>query len=390
MSMQKSNLVFTGRFVDGVDAETVYENLAGVFKTDVERVKAKFVPGTRVIIKNGAEIAVCEKMQNVLQNAGALCEIIANDSEEPDTFAPEPPQPPPVSEPVASPEADRSVNPYSAPKSDIRVQTSGDEPFTGPHSVPAGNGFAWVSKGVSLFLRSPISWILAALLYLIMNLIQIIPFLGPFVFMLIVPHLVAGFLAGAKELDEDDIKPSAACIFKGFNLNGGPLVLVGLSLLGVSMIIGVLMVIVMMISMGVGFMDFGDPAAMSSAPSPEAILLPILIVLLLVIPISMCYWFAIPLVAFDDKNVFEAFGLSFRACMKNILPFLIYGLVLFLLYIILAVVAAIAIPQFAGPGGGAAVIVLLVLFGIFMLCLMPVGFASMYASYKDIFYGDHA
>jgi len=53
---------------------------------------------------------------------------------------------------------------------------------------------------------------------------------------------------------------------------------------------------------------------------------------------------------------------SFRACLRNIPPFLIYGL-LGILFIILA-----CIPVFLG-----------------LIVLIPVGIATVYTSYKDIF-----
>ena len=54
---------------------------------------------------------------------------------------------------------------------------------------------------------------------------------------------------------------------------------------------------------------------------------------------------------------------SFSACLKNIVPFLVYGVMLF----ILAVVAMIP-------------------FGLGMLVLVPVIIASVYAAYRDVFF----
>ena len=69
------------------------------------------------------------------------------------------------------------------------------------------------------------------------------------------------------------------------------------------------------------------------------ILLAILIVLGLSIPLMMAYWFAPALVALNGFAAFDAMKTSFSACLKNIVPFLVYGLV----GMVLAVVASLAL-----------------------------------------------
>ena len=76
----------------------------------------------------------------------------------------------------------------------------------------------------------------------------------------------------------------------------------------------------------------------------------------------MAFWFAPALVVFRGDEPFAAMKTSFRACLRNIPPFLIYGL-LGILFMILA-----CIPIFLG-----------------LIVLIPVGIATVYTSYKDIF-----
>jgi uncharacterized membrane protein len=89
-----------------------------------------------------------------------------------------------------------------------------------------------------------------------------------------------------------------------------------------------------------------------------------LVGLLLGIPLIMSVWFAPALVALHDLTAFEAMKLSFRGCLRNFLPFLIYGLV----SIVLAVLATLPI-------------------GLGWLLLVPSLVCSVYASYRDIFTG---
>jgi uncharacterized membrane protein len=87
---------------------------------------------------------------------------------------------------------------------------------------------------------------------------------------------------------------------------------------------------------------------------------------LLLVPLLMAYWFAPALVVFDNMPALEAMKLSFAACWRNMAPFLVYGLVTF----VLAMLAAIP-------------------FGLGFLVLVPTVTASFYASYRDVF-GEHA
>ena len=76
----------------------------------------------------------------------------------------------------------------------------------------------------------------------------------------------------------------------------------------------------------------------------------------------MAIWFAPTLILFDNVQAIDAMKQSFAACLKNIVPFLIYGVIAFVLNIIAA------IP-----------------FGLGYLVLLPVLVCSLYMSYKDIF-----
>ena len=90
--------------------------------------------------------------------------------------------------------------------------------------------------------------------------------------------------------------------------------------------------------------------------------LAMLVGLALFIPLIMAYWFAPALVMLHDLGVVESMKLSFVACLRNILPFLIYGIIMLLLFVI----GSIPI-------------------GLGLLVVIPAMLASMYTAYKDIF-----
>jgi uncharacterized membrane protein len=91
-------------------------------------------------------------------------------------------------------------------------------------------------------------------------------------------------------------------------------------------------------------------------------LLAMLVMTALLLPVVMAVWLAAPLVVFHEHGPLEAMKGSFMGCLKNTLPFLIYGVVLFV-FMILA-----TLPLLLG-----------------WLVLGPVFAASIYASYRDIY-----
>jgi uncharacterized membrane protein len=80
------------------------------------------------------------------------------------------------------------------------------------------------------------------------------------------------------------------------------------------------------------------------------------------LPLLMALWFAPALVIFHDVQPMAAMKSSFQGCLRNMLPFLIYGIVGFLL----AIVAVIPL-------------------GLGLLVLGPVMWGTMYVGYRDIF-----
>jgi uncharacterized membrane protein len=96
--------------------------------------------------------------------------------------------------------------------------------------------------------------------------------------------------------------------------------------------------------------------------SVAAMLIALLLVAGLSMPLYMATWFAPALIVLQDLSVGAALKASFFACLRNWLPFLVYGLAL----MVLGVVAAIP----AGLG---------------YLVLIPVLTASVYTAYLDIF-----
>jgi uncharacterized membrane protein len=87
-----------------------------------------------------------------------------------------------------------------------------------------------------------------------------------------------------------------------------------------------------------------------------------LIALVLGALVGMALWFAPGLVVFRGVAPVDAMRLSFDASLKNLVPFLLYGLI----YIVASIVASIP-------------------FGLGWLVLGPLAMLTVYLSYKDVF-----
>ncbi|MDR3213853.1 MAG: hypothetical protein LBT71_08075 [Azoarcus sp.] len=247
-------------------------------------------------------------------------------------------------------------NPYEAPTAHVRdVKTPIDDTLAAePNKVAAGRGVAWWKEGWGLFREAPGLWIGICVVLMLINIaMPLVPIIGGLATSLLFPVFGAGLILGCRSLESDETL-AFGHLFAGFQNNFGRLLAVGaLYLLG-------LIIIFIPVGFGIGF--FAGTAGGGDA----GLLFAILVGALLAIPLFMSIWFAPALVALHDLTAFEAMKLSFRACLRNLLPFLIYGLAL----IVLAVLATLPI-------------------GLGWLLLMPVAVCSLYASYRDIFTGGH-
>jgi len=106
--------------------------------------------------------------------------------------------------------------------------------------------------------------------------------------------------------------------------------------------------------------------------SPEqasTVLLPLLIAMLFLMPVLMGYWFAPVLAGLNQLKAVDAMKLSFVACLKNMLPFLLYGLI-FMAVLMAAMWLVVSLH---------------VIFAVVFVAIIPVMMTSLYTSYADIF-----
>jgi len=228
----------------------------------------------------------------------------------------------------------------------------------GGQGVAAGRGWDWIASGWDLFKRQAGMWIALVLVaFVIFLVLAFIPFIGSVASVILTPVFGAGIVLGCRAIEEGR-ELEIGHLFAGFREKLSPLATVGAIYLGATIVI----VGVMVLIAGVGIFSM---AAAGSDVSPAALLtamLGVLVALALLVPVMMAIWFAPALVVFHDKGAVDAMKESFTGCLKNIVPFLVYGIVM----MVLGVLAAIPL-------------------GLGWLALGPVLAASLYTSYKDIY-----
>jgi uncharacterized membrane protein len=255
-----------------------------------------------------------------------------------------------------------TINPYAAPKAAVADETVvlNADFVPGGQARPTAHGWTWIAEGWELFKRQPGLWIGMILLLLVIFVgASFLGVFGTLATMLVGPVFAAGLMIGCKALDSGE-ELELAHLFAGFRERTGTLFGVG------ALYLAAYLVIVLVVSLTTGvsalmLMGAGDGDALA-ATGMTSFMLAMLLMLALLLPAMMAIWLAAPLVVLHQHGAVEAMKGSFSGCLKNILPFLLYSVVLFVLSIFAT------LPLLLG-----------------WLILGPVFAASVYTSYRDIY-----
>jgi len=225
--------------------------------------------------------------------------------------------------------------------------------------VPMGNGWNWLASAWPIFSRAAGVWIgMVVALLLIIIVAHLIPFIGAIAIQILWPVFVGGLMIASRTIDEGG-QARFSQLFAGFRQRTGTLVTLGVVWLVVSFLIVAIVVGITGVSV-FGLMAANPEQVFAAAATA---LLAALLILALMLPLVMATWFAPALILFQGMGVAAAMKASFIGCMKNVLPFLLYG--------VIAIVAGViaSLP-----------------FGLGWLVLGPVLTASVYTSYRDIYF----
>ena len=240
-----------------------------------------------------------------------------------------------------------------------------------------GRGAGWILEGFGYFTANPFAWIGAYIVLIVLSLalilglgltVVLIPILFPAIY-IFYPVIIAGFMLGCNEQANGNAF-RVGHLFAGFSKNFGQLIKLGVLYLICNIFVMGLMFVLMFFVIGgteiIALIESGDTEQISSMlekinEDPTVQILSSLGSLMLTVPLIMAFWFTPALVAIDGVSPMSAMSLSFKACLINVIPFLIYGLIAF----IFAILAAIPL-------------------GLGYIIFIPMLTASVYISYRDI------
>jgi uncharacterized membrane protein len=409
-------IVFDGKTIPGLTAQQIIDAFSKRFQVREEKARAIVLSNGRTVLKRNLDQHRAQRYSSVLHEVGLLVVIEPEHPERLttprsvslnpsinitqsefassvyDTAPPSQTSVPPVAPqdavaPAAAPTPRhaektngnskhrdsgpaRADNPYAPPAADLSVpETRGfsGEALRPPRAVPAGHGLTWINAGWRLFKERPWPWIGAFLVYALFTIaLSLIPYgVGSLLTTILGPMLTGGLMIGAHRQHHGG-GFSVNALLAGMKYRPGPLALVGVAYFGFVFLIALAAIL------GVGAAliltnpdliaglktDAFDPDQAGSL-----MLLPVLFAALIGIPLAMAVYFAPALVALNEIPVLRAFKLSFQGCWRNILPFLVFGLIALLLFV-------------------ASLFTL----GLALLILIPILIIATYMAYRDIYY----
>jgi uncharacterized membrane protein len=231
-------------------------------------------------------------------------------------------------------------------------------------TVNASMGWNWLKCGWNLFARDFGTWFLMFILLAAIGiLLSFIPLIGSIALTIMMPVFMGSYMSAARTLDTGG-SISAGSLFLGFRDK---------SSMNRLLILGLLYVAVEFLLLFVVFSLLGGPAMMQASEDgtidPSAIVMTtgmgfgLMLAMLAGMLVVMAFLFAPALVTLDGLAPVEAIKASFSACLSNILPMLLFGLI----YTLLAILALLPM-------------------GLGYLILIPVTLVAVYCAYQSIFH----
>lgn len=402
------NIVFSGELVGDIRAEEAIKRLVSIFGLSAAKARNLILDGQRHVLKRDIDAETADKYRVALERAGlrALVEPAEPLTEELSLIPTHAPIPLQEDEGIRCPACgsqrlekgicldcgvawekphdrhdrqrgqrttgagapDSHANPYAAPRASLPPELE-EGTLAGPGKVPAGHGWRWIARGFWHFKTGALAWILITVVFIAISIfVGLIPFIGALATSILSQILIGGVMFGAREQDEGrNIRVEH--LFAGFSINPGQLALVGvLYLVGAILIVlvaGLSMAATLVpiaSTMDLEILEAQNPEAMFSMMGPS-MLAAGLVASLFFIPLIMAVLFAPALVILNGMSATAAMKLSFIGCLKNVLPFLIFGLI----GLVLVVLGSLP-------------------FGLGLVVVWPTLMAAGYVAYRDIFY----
>ncbi|MBP8296311.1 MAG: hypothetical protein KAX84_09415 [Burkholderiales bacterium] len=252
-------------------------------------------------------------------------------------------------------------------------------------AVRAARGWVWLVQSHALFARARLYWLMLILGYwMITIMLTVVPVIGVAAATLLKPVFAVGFLAAAWAQEKGEA-PHMQRLFAGFRSNIRALLPLGVvyaagiaAALAISAVMdgGALMRLVL----------FGE------APDGNVMAIPgiqsaMVVAALCAVPTLLALWFAPALIVFQDQPTMTALALSLRAALTNFSAVVVYGLSVFLFWVVIpGIIISLSAVMFGERGA---------LFGVALatpitLSVVAVIHVADYIVYRDLFHHGEA
>ncbi|WP_265503760.1 BPSS1780 family membrane protein, partial [Providencia heimbachae] len=236
-----------------------------------------------------------------------------------------------------------------------------------PRAVDAGEGVNWISQSWALVKEKLGMWILINIvLFALIFIISMIPFLN-----LLITFITPIFLGGIIAICENQRKTGQAeigLLFAGFQQKFSTLFAVG-AINFAANLVGMIIAFIIGGSAIFGLLmennQYGGPSDAAILASSGTFILAGIVMAIAALVGTALTWFAPALVMNHEFKVGEAISASLQAVKKNILP----GILFFIVIAILLVVSAIPL-------------------GLGLLISMPIMYATYYSTYRSLFFSE--
>lgn len=397
---QSFKVVFTGVLDPAANAEEALRDFAAVFKVDEEQARSLIFDGQARVLKTDIDIDNARRYQEVLEEIGLQSRVEPMDADAETSAEAVQAIPAAAEPPVASPDRLGTDSGFGAHNSGYQAERDIEQPAPDaaseaqgqqtlePVKRPAGQGWHWITQAWQQFKAQPRVWLAAvALVYLVTFVLSLVPVIGSLATMILGPVFAGGLMLGAQSQERHgSLRVMAG--FDGFSMHGGQLALVGLLYL-----LGLFLAFMAagLVLMASGVLAAGSMEALSSN-DPEVVAgvlgpgigLILLVLMLAMVPLLMLYWFAPALVALEGMTAIEAMQMSFRACWKNLIPFLVYGLALFFILVGASLALGVISALLTALSETLMVALMLVMIPL-MLVFAALVLLSIYTAYRDVF-----
>lgn len=245
--------------------------------------------------------------------------------------------------------------------------------------LPANVGWMWVKEGFALFRRQPaeISTLFLSYMFLMLA-IGILPLIGQLLPMLLVPVFSMAFMQACAHIEQGK-KVYPNLLLSGFRSPAFRRLLT----LGVLYLVAAVLAVAAsaLIDGGVfwqvmsGQKELGPETMRDSGMS-----LAMLFSAVVYLPAAMAFWYAAPLIAWQDMSVGKAIFYSFFAVHRARKAFLVYGLAWALIGVLVPAIVSSIVALLVSR----SLVVMMVLLPL-SLMLTVVMYCSFYPTYTHIF-----